>query len=261
MRKEFDKYHYYLNSVQSPEDDVVFLRDTYKSLRGRAPKVLTEDFCGTFAICCEWTKLSKDMQAVGIDLSKEPLEWGKIHNLKELKPEQKARVQILNKDVLSSGLPMCDLIAAMNFSYFIFKSRDALKAYFKSCYSRLNKEGVLFADCFGGSDRGTDYEEKVNHDDFNYYWHQKSFDPITNEAQFSIHFKRDGEKKRKDVFTYDWRMWSIPEIREAMEEAGFSKTMVYWEGTGKDGEGNGEFTPAEKGEDCAGWIAYVVGLK
>lgn len=261
MRKEFDKYYYYVNSVQSPEDDVVFLRDTFKKLTGRAPTTLTEDFCGTFAICCAWIQLSREMRAVGIDLSTEPLEWGKLHNLTELKPAQQERLQLINKDVLSSGLPKCDLIAAMNFSYYIFKSRNALVEYFKSCLDRLHKDGVLFADCFGGSDRGTDYEERVKHKGFTYYWHQKTFDPITNEARFSIHFKRDGEKKRQDVFTYDWRMWSIPEIREAMEEAGFAKTFVYWEGTGPDEEGNGEFSPAEHGEDCAGWIAYVVGLK
>lgn len=261
MAKEFDKYQYYLDSVQSPEDDVVFLRDTYKKITGKEPNMLSEDFCGTFSICCEWVKLNKNYKAVGVDLSEEPIEYGKQNILPKLNKEQQDRVMIINANVLDKKLPSADLIAAMNFSYFLFKTRPQLKEYFENAYRRLNKGGVMFADCFGGSERGEDLEEETEHDDFSYFWHQKDWNPITNEANFAIHFKRDGEKKRKDVFTYDWRMWSIPEIREMMEEVGFSKTWVYWEGTDEDGEGNGEFTPSEEGEDCEGWIAYIVGQK
>lgn len=261
MSKEFDKYDYYLKSVQSPEDDVVFLGETYKKITGKSAQTLTEDFCGTFSICCEWVKLNKKNQAIGIDLSKEPLEYGKKHILPKLSTEQKKRVKIINENVMSKNLPQTDLIAAMNFSYFLFKSRTELEKYFKGCYDRLGKNGVLFADCFGGSERGTDFEEEVAHDNFSYYWHQKDFNPITNEANFAIHFKRKGEKKRKDVFKYDWRLWSLPEVREAMQAVGFKKTWIYWEGTDDDGEGDGEFTPTNIGEDCEGWIAYVIGLK
>ena len=56
-------------------------------------------------------------------------------------------------------------------------------------------------------------------------------------------------------------MWSIPELREMMLEVGFRKTYVYWEGTTRSGEGNGNFTRAEIGEECQAWIAYVVGEK
>ena len=104
-------------------------------------------------------------------------------------------------------------------------------------------------------------EEETDHGDVSYYWDQDSFDPVTNEAMFYIHFKRKGEKKREKMFTYDWRMWTIPEIREIMEEAGFKETRVYWEGTTEDGDGDGEFKAVTKGEDCEAWVSYVVGLK
>lgn len=261
LSENFDKYDYYLRSVQSPEEDVLFLRDTYKKITGKSAKTLTEDFCGTFSICCEWVKLASQNRAIGIDLNEEPLNYGKKNILVKLSNEQQKRVRIFNKNVLAKGLPKTDLIAAMNFSYFLFKSRKDLKLYFKGCYHRLNKGGLIFADCFGGSDIGTDVEEETIHDGFSYFWHQKDFNPINNGAHFSIHFKRKGEKKRRDVFTYDWRLWSLQEVREIMQEVGFKKTWIYWEGTDANGDGNGEFLPTEQGEDCAGWIAYVIGLK
>ena len=67
-------------------------------------------------------------------------------------------------------------------------------------------------------------------------------------------------KKIEKVFTYDWRMWSIPELREMMRETGFRKTRVYWEGTARNGEGNGRCSASvDKGEECEAWIAYVIG--
>ena len=63
------------------------------------------------------------------------------------------------------------------------------------------------------------------------------------------------------AFTYEWRLWSAPEIRELLLEAGFSKATVYWEGEDEDGEGNGEFLPDEKGEADLAWIAYIVAEK
>ena len=46
-----------------------------------------------------------------------------------------------------------------------------------------------------------------------------------------------------------------------MLDAGFRKATVYWEGEDEDGEGNGEFTPEEKGEADLAWIAYIVAEK
>ena len=77
----------------------------------------------------------------------------------------------------------------------------------------------------------TPNEEETEHDGFSYFWDQDSYDALTNFGQFYIHFKRKGEKKREKVFSYDWRLWSIPELKECLLEAGFEKTVVYWEGT------------------------------
>jgi hypothetical protein len=45
-----------------------------------------------------------------------------------------------------------------------------------------------------------------------------------------------------------------------LSEAGF-RPAVYWEGTGKDGHGNGIFSKTTRGEADASWIAYIVAEK
>ena len=42
--EKFDKYYYYQNAVQSPENDAEFLEQTYLELKGKKAKVLREDF-------------------------------------------------------------------------------------------------------------------------------------------------------------------------------------------------------------------------
>ena len=67
--------------------------------------------------------------------------------------------------------------------------------------------------------------------------------------------------KIKLAFTYDWRLWTLPELTELLAEAGFSKTRVLWEGDDGDGGGNGEFTEQATGVADLAWIAYIVAEK
>lgn len=259
-RKDFDKYDYYRRAVQSAESDVEFIRDTYKELKKKRARTFREDFCGTFALSTEWIKLDNQHNAIGIDLDPEPMTYGKLHYLSKLKPDQQKRMHLLERNVLHSNLPKADIVAAMNFSYFCFKSRDVMKLYFSNVLKSLAKDGIFLVDVFGGSQCQGPIEDTIRHSGFTYYWDQSGFDPVTGEALFYIHFRVGGQKIEK-VFTYDWRLWSIPELREIMAEAGFRKTHIYWEGTAKDGSGNGVFTRTEKGESCDSWIAYIVAEK
>ncbi len=259
--KSFDKYYYYHTSVQSPKIDVKFFNKAYKDIRNQEAKVLREDFCGTFSISCEWVKLSPNKKAIGIDLDLEPIEYGKTNYLSALNPEQQEKVLVLNKDVMIGSNPQADIVSASNFSYYIFKKRDKLREYFKAAYKGLKENGIFIVDCFGGTATTEPVEEETEHDEgFSYFWDQDSFDPVSNFAQFYIHFQRNGETKREKVFSYDWRMWSIPEIRETMLEAGFKDTAVMWEGTDKNGDGNGKFIRVTQGEHCESWIAYIIGI-
>jgi len=255
-KTNFDKYWFYKNSVQSPDVDVEFFEKVYRELNGGVAKVLREDFCGTFAISCEWVKRNPVYTAVGVDLDPEPVAYGKNNYLTQLNEEQQSRVKVLLDDVLNPELPSADIVAACNFSYFIIKKRKVLKEYFTQVYKSLNEGGLFIMDCFGGSQCYEPNEEETEHDGFSYFWDQDSYDPLSNEALFYIWYKPDGKPKEK-AFTYDWRMWSIPELKDILEEVGFSKIHTYWEGTDEDGEGDGEFERVIKGEDCESWVSYI----
>lgn len=259
-KTQFDKYELYSKAVQSAENDVVFIRNTYKELKKKAPRIFREDFCGTFALSTEWIKLDPKHQAIGVDLDPEPIAYGKANYLSKLRPEQQKRMKVIEGNVMDPSLEKADIIAAMNFSYFCFKQRWMLKNYFANAFKTLSKDGIFLVDVFGGSQCYDAIEDRMKHKDFTYYWDQTNFDPVTNEAVFHIHF-RVGGKKIEQVFTYDWRLWSISEIREIMHEVGFAKSHVYWEGTAKDGSGDGNFTRVDHGESCESWIAYVVAEK
>lgn len=258
LEQPFDRYEYYRKSVQSAETDVVFYRDTYKDIRGKLPTTFREDFCGTFGLSCEWVKLHKNFKAVGVDLDPDPLVYGRERYLTQLNTDQQRRIEIIQKDVLSPKLPKSDLVVAANFSYFCFKTRLRMKEYFMKVKKSLNRDGIFMLDCFGGSLCQDGNEESTRHKDFTYYWEQVDFDPITHRAHFYIHFRPHGKPKIERVFSYDWRMWTIPELKDILEEVGFKKTSVYWEGTKKDGTGNGVFKPTNVGEACLSWIAYIV---
>lgn len=259
-KMQFDKYELYRKAVQSAENDVIFIWNTYRELKGKNPRLFREDFCGTFALSTEWIKLNPRHESVGIDLDPEPMAYGKTHYLTKLKPEQQRRMRLIEGNVLDPNLPKADIVAAMNFSYFCFKQRDLMKKYFTNVYKTLNKDGMFLVDIFGGSQCYDAIEDTIKHEGFTYYWDQTNFDPVTNEALFHIHFKVGG-KKLEQVFTYDWRLWTIPEIKDLMQEVGFRKVHVFWEGTAPDGSGDGNFTRVDHGEACESWIAYVVGEK
>lgn len=260
---KFDKYYYYHASVQNPESDIEYLTSAYSELRGKEAKVFREDFCGTFANCCKWVTTDPKRIAYGVDLDAEPINYGKEHYLVKVPQEAQSRITILEDNVLSKKLPKADLVCALNFSYNIFKERNQLKAYFKNVLSGLNSDGIFVLDIFGGSKCYEENEEETEHSDkgYSYFWDQKSFNPINSHALFNIHFKRKGEKKRNGVFVYDWRLWTIAEVRDLLEEVGFSASHVYWEGTTEDGDGDGEFSRTEQGEECESWVAYIAACK
>jgi SAM-dependent methyltransferase len=208
----FDKYDLYRKAVQSPDADVEFFRDVYKKLKRKNPKYLREDFCGTFLLAIEWVKLNSKYVSFGLDIDPEPMEYGRKKYLPPLKEDQKTRIKILERDVLGPSLPSADISVAVNFSYYCFKTRDMLKKYFERSYRSLRSNGIFIVDAFGGSQCFDASVDTHKYKGFTYYWDQKGFDPVTNEAVFYIHFK-SGNKKYKRVFKYDWRMWSIPEVR------------------------------------------------
>ena len=130
MKEKFDKYFHYGESVQSPETDISFFIQTYKSFYKRKPLSFREDFCGTFALGTAWVRLGLKNRAFVVDHDKKPLKYGRIHHLGSLKEEEQQRLQVFNESVLSTRLPGADIISVSNFSYFAFKEREKMLKYF-----------------------------------------------------------------------------------------------------------------------------------
>jgi len=256
-----DKYALYQQAVQDPEHEVAFFERLYRRLFKRTPRVLREDFCGTFAICCQWAK-KRNRQAIGVDLDPEPLNWGRGNNLRNLPAEAQRRVELRQDDVRTTGGTKAHVLAAQNFSFWCFKTRDALRDYFARARKNLDKQGIMVLDMMGGPEcMEEDREDVRNCGRFTYVWEQARFDPISHNARFHIHFRfRDGSELTK-AFTYDWRFWSIPEVRELLAEAGFSESHVYWEGTDENGEGDNTWRKARRAPSEPAWIAYIAAVK
>jgi SAM-dependent methyltransferase len=254
-----DRHWLYQQAVQSPEVHFHFFDRVYRERNGRLPFVLKEDFCGTALAAREWVLHRDGNAALGVDLDAPTLRWGRAHNLDTLDGERRRRVVLKRGNVLHVTRPKVDLVVALNFSYFIFRTREALREYFVAARKSLAPGGLFIGDIFGGWESQRPMQERTRHPGFTYVWDQTRFDPIANYGEFNIHFEfHDGGGIRR-AFTYHWRMWSIPEIREVLAEAGFGRVDIYWEEIDRrTGFGNSRFRRMTTASNAEGWIAYFV---
>lgn len=254
-----DRHVLYEESVQDPESELEFVAETFEEITGRPLRRIREDFCGTANTASWWVADAPDHEAVGVDLDADVLAWGRRHHLDNLRADQRSRIELIESDVMTAETGPVDALLAMNFSYFLFTRRDTLRAYFARAREALVDDGVLFLDAFGGYDAHRELEERTEYDEFTYVWDQASFDPIGQAMTCQIHFEFPDGSRLDRAFEYHWRLWTLPEIRELLEEAGYSSVTVYWEGTDEEtGEGDGVYSPADTGDADAGWICYIV---
>lgn len=262
-----DKFDLYQKSVQTPDHEVLFFEQAFRDVFRRKPYTLREDFCGTFAVCCEWVKSNRRRTALGVDLCAETLQWGRDNNLAKLSATEQDRVRLIEQDVRKRNRPQVDVLAAQNFSFWIFKTRKEVIDYFKVARANLAAQGIMVMDMMGG---GECYEEnlvdkrtiKKGRKGFKYHWTQESFNPITADASFHISFKFPDGSKLKRAFEYHWRFWTIPEVREMLAEAGFSDSFVYWEIEDEDDpETDGTWERRDDASSDPSWICYVVAVK
>ena len=257
-----DKHVLYQESVQAPEEDAHFFARYYKKYTGRPLRVFREDFCGSAILSCEFVRRHRDNRAIGVDLHGPTLEWARKHNVSALEPEQQKRVSLIQRNVLEVRDPKAELIAGLNFSYSVFKTRKDFAAYIQNAFQALKPGGLFALDAWGGGQAQFLMKEKKKVKGATYVWHQADFDAITHHILCKIHFEFKDGSKMKNAFIYDWRLWTLPEMRELMEDAGFRDIHVLWEGTEKKtGEGNGVFRRVERGGDEEAWIAYVIGQR
>ncbi len=258
-----DKHILYQMSVQAPDTDSKTFGRWFKKYTGRELRAWREDFCGTSVLSCHHVKNHKDNTAVGVDFHRPTLDWGIKHNVNELlSDEQKKRLTLIESDVLDVTAPKVDCVLALNFSYQVFKTRETLGKYFKQVYKSLKPGGVFYLDALGGPDVMQQKTDRTRHKGFTYHWEQRSFDPISHRIVCAIHFSFPDGTMKKNAFVYDWRMWTLPELRELFVAAGFDDVHVMWEGTDQDTmSGNGIFRRKEVGDMDEAWISMVVGRK
>lgn len=257
-----DKYELYQLSVQSAPEDVEFLSETYRQIRGNTAHHFREDFCGTALLSATWAKQGEGFTAEGYDIDPEPLAWGRENNLMPL-GEAQSRVTLFEKDARGPSARAPDVRCAQNFSYWIFKTRPEMLDYFRKVHEDLDPNGIFVIDLHGGPESIEEMEEETEMDEgFTYVWDQDKFWPVTGECEMYIHFRFPDGTEMNNAFTYEWRMWGLPELRDVLHDAGFAQVDCYWEGTDEDGEsGNGIFTKEERGENCLSFVAYLVAQK
>ncbi len=264
--EQADRHALYQKSVQAPEVEVGFMADTYQALRGKPPVLLREDFCGTALLATEWCREDPARQALGVDICAETLAWGRQHNVEAAGEAVAARVQLVQADVREVQAPKADVTCAFNFSYCVFKTRDELRGYFESARRGLAEGGLLMLDLFGGTESIDTLEEetKISGERATYVWEHASFNPINHHILCHIHFDfKDGSRLEK-AFTYDWRLWTLPELSELLYEAGFQRVRIYWERFEDSDdeseylEGTGEYYETDEVENQESWMSYVV---
>ncbi len=255
-----NKHWLYQQSVQNPAEEARFINRVFKKEYGRYPTFLREDFCGTAYLCTYWVASRRTNTALGIDLHGPTLAWGRRHNLQPLGAAAE-RVTLLQDDVRKVTKPRADVISAQNFSWWTFKTRRELTGYLRNAYHCLRVEGMLLLDLYGGPEAQITQLEEREQDGFTYVWDQDSFNPITHQIRCLIHFKFPDGSEKKRAFRYDWRLWSLPETRDLLQEIGFRKTIVYWEGCDAEGEPSGVFRPSELGDLAPAWVAYIVAFR
>ncbi len=258
-----DRHELYERAVQDTDRDVELATWVFKKIRGYTPMRLREDFCGTAALCLSWVKSDPSRCALGIDLCGETMAWGKQNRIERAGETFASRIELQQADVRqpAAGGFLADICTALNFSYNVFKTRAELLEYFTAVHRGLDRDGVFLIDLLGGSETmGVDHTDH-NHGDFVYRWEQSRFNIIDHAIRCHIHFLFPDGSRLKNAFTYDWRLWTIPELRELLLEAGFSKVRFYWERTDKRGEGTGKFYEPDYVENQEVWWTYMAAEK
>ncbi|KAK2380119.1 S-adenosyl-L-methionine-dependent methyltransferase superfamily protein [Trifolium repens] len=165
-----------------------------------------------------------------------------------------------------------DIVCAFNYSCCCLHKRAELVLYFKHARDALSTKGGIFVmDLYGGTSSENKLKLQRGFPNFTYIWEQAEFDIIQRKTRISLHFHLKKEQRKiRHAFSYSWRLWTLPEIRDCLEEAGF-RSVHFWvrempdssEITRTEGFGAGkdikyEETTSFQQQDS--WNAYIVGV-
>lgn len=265
-----DKHACYQEAVQCPRKEVRNLQNIYLELRNeqrhlerKGPLVLREDFCGTAILCKAWAELGAERDAIGVDLDEDVLAYGR-------KMYGHERVELVHGNVLSVEVSrQADIVAALNYGVCYFHRRSELISYLQRSFKAVANDGIFVCDVFGGlsATKAADFRRQCSN--FVYTFEQTPCNPLTNLCHCYIHFAfPDGTALRR-AFSYEFRVWSLVELREALLEVGFRSCHLWVAEIEQDEDGtaigSADFrrTVEEDGGLVAGssWNAYVVATR
>lgn len=251
---KLDRFALYTLCVQNPPMLARFLR----AVHGGDPRLLREDFSGAAGICGAWIELSSVNTAIAVDQDPGALRHA---------PRDR-RLKRVASDVVKAT-QKADIIAAINFPIGYWHTRAELIRYLRMSRRRLARGGVFVCDMYGGATAfttGTTLKRLRGSrgERITYQWEQRDADAVSGMVHNAIHFEVHGNGARKarrirDAFTYHWRLWAIPEMIDAMHEAGFGSVDVYDRlGDAMDSDGNLYVRPVS-GDDRLdeNWVVYL----
>lgn len=248
-------------AVQNVEADVAFL-ERLRTRGSRPLRVLREDFCGTAALSCRWVMQSPAHTAWAVDQDATGLAWARRHHLAYMR-HGTDRVTLIHGDVRRARTPPADVVTAMNFSALVFHDRRALGAYFRAAARALRPGGRFVLQTLGGpaaasaslerrriaATQGPDGREIPG---FTYEWEQQPVAP--HRVRCALHFAWPDGTRKPRAFRYEWRLWSLDELRELLHANGFNAVELWLHDTSAPSGRRKRRAPAPG----ASWIGELV---
>lgn len=253
-----DTHDLYELCVQSPAHLVPMIR----AIHAHRPTILAEDFAGTAALSRVWCDTDPAAAAIATDLDAAALARATHPRITTIRRDLRDPAPATHP-----GPPPADAIFVGNFSIGYLHTRAQLLAYLRTAAARLTERGLFLCDTYGGASAFTRgvverphpippgrFPDAPPNARILYAWEQREADPLTAMVTNVLHFRlehRDGThaeilREWPEAFTYHWRLWSVPELRDAMAEAGLTATQVYSTlPDAVDGEGNAYVEPID----------------
>ncbi len=113
----------------------------------------------------------------------------------------------------------------MNYSHFLLVKRFQLVKYFSNVITNLNSRGIFIIDLFGGSHIFEDHKYDKSCSDV-YQFTGSNINILNNISKCALNFK-EKKNKYRNLFNYNFRVYSIIELIEALEEVGFNYFKLY----------------------------------
>lgn len=245
-----DRFDCYELCVQSPRHVVALLR----SIHAGNPRVIREDFSGTAAVarrwCAEGLKAGDDSRAVCVDIDPGVLSRARARAERDgvaprmhFQCADAIRVPLADPSAPDAPDPdAADVIFTGNFAIGYLHDRATLLDYLRRSRQRLERGnagfggGVFTCDLYGGSSAFRTGSLDRRHpgpagEVIHYHWAHEAADPVTGMVRNSISFRVEAGgqivAEMPRAFVYDWRLWGLPELRDAMLDAGFARVDVY----------------------------------